>query len=108
MFIIAKQKVGERRKTSLCSSVPADLWDRFSNQVYGEPKLPKSYLSYLVLAHLVKVVSNNLPDPGPLQPDATHVVVGDLHNLLQAEHTWVCGRGQLIHGHGAQPAHEIN
>lgn len=65
-------------------------------------------MSYLVLAHLVKVVSNNLPDPGPLQPNATHVVVGDLHYLLQAEHTWVCGRGQLIHGHGAQPAHEIN
>lgn len=60
------------------------------------------------LPHLVKVVSNDLPDPGPLQPDAPHVVVGDLNYFLQAEHAWVCGRGQLIHGHGTQPAHKIH
>lgn len=38
------------------------------------------------LTDLVKVVSDDLPDPGPLQPDTTHVVVRDLHNLCQAEH----------------------
>lgn len=43
------------------------------------------------LTHLVEVVSDNLPDPGPLQPDAAHVVVGDFYYFLQAEHTWVCG-----------------
>lgn len=59
-------------------------------------------------SHLVEVVSDDLPDPGPLQPDAAHVVVGDLHYFLEAEHSRVCGRGQLIHGHGAEPAHEIN
>lgn len=62
----------------------------------------------MFLAHLVEVVSNNLPDPGPLQSDASHVVVGDLHYFLKAKHAWVCGRGQLIHGHSTQPAHEIN
>lgn len=62
----------------------------------------------MFLAHLVEVVSNNLPDPGPLQSDASHVVVGDLHYFLKAEHAWVCGRGQLIHGHSTQPAHKIN
>lgn len=54
------------------------------------------------------MVSNDLPDPGPLQSDAAHVVVGDLYYFLKAEHAWVCGRGQLIHGHSTQPAHEIN
>lgn len=61
-----------------------------------------------VHTHLVKVVSNDLPDPGPLQPDAPHVVIRDLNYLLQAEHTWMCRRGQLIHGHGTQPAHKIH
>lgn len=65
-------------------------------------------LMWSILAHLVEVVSNNFPDPGPLQSDAAHVVVGDLDYFLQAEHTWVCGRGQLIHGHSTQPAHKIN
>lgn len=60
------------------------------------------------LTHLVEMVSNNLPDSRPLQPDAAHVIVGDLHYFLQAEHARVCGRGQLVHGHGAQPAHKIN
>lgn len=54
------------------------------------------------------MVSDDLPDPGPLQPDAAHVVVRDLHYLLEAEHSRVRGRGQLIHGHGAEPAHKIN
>lgn len=34
------------------------------------------------LTHLVEMVSNDLPDAGPLQADAVHVVVGDLHYLL--------------------------
>lgn len=49
------------------------------------------------LADLVKVVSNDLPDSGPLQPDTTHVVVGDLHNLGQAEHAGVIYIGELVH-----------
>jgi len=49
-----------------------------------------------------------MPDPGPLQPDAVHVVVRDLHNLLQAEHAGLVGRGQLVHGHDAQPAHKVH
>lgn len=54
------------------------------------------------------MISNDVPDPGPLQPDAVHVVVGDLHDLLQAEHARVVWGRQLIHGHGAQPAHKVN
>ena len=42
-------------------------------------------------ADLVEVVSYDLPDAGPLQADAVHVVVGDLHDLLQAEHAWADG-----------------
>ena len=54
------------------------------------------------------MVSDDLPDAGPLQPDAVHVVVRDLHDLLQAEHPRLVGRGQLVHGDGAQPAHKVH
>lgn len=40
---------------------------------------------------LVEVVSYDLPDSRPLQPDSVHVVVGDFHNLLQAEHPRLVG-----------------
>lgn len=49
------------------------------------------------IADLVEVVSYDLPNAGPLQSDAVHVVVGDLHNLLQAEHARLVSRGQFIH-----------
>lgn len=58
--------------------------------------------------HLVEVVSNDLPDAGPLQPDAVHIVIGDFNNLLQAEHPRLVGRGQLVHGNGAQPSNKIH
>lgn len=49
-----------------------------------------------------------MPNPRPLQPDAVHVVVGDLHDLLQAEHARVVRGRQLVHGHGTQPAHKVH
>ena len=57
---------------------------------------------------LVKVVSNDLPNPRPLQPDAVHVVVGNFHDLLQAEHSGLVCRGQLVHGHRTQPPHKVH
>lgn len=60
------------------------------------------------ISDLVEVVSYDLPDPRPLQPDAVHVVVGDLHDLLQAEHPGLVRRGQLVHGHRAQPPDEVH
>lgn len=57
---------------------------------------------------LVEVVTYDLPNSGPLQPDAVHVVVGDFHNLLQAEHPWLVCRGQLVHGHRTQPPHKVH
>lgn len=60
------------------------------------------------MTHLVEMISYHLPNARPLQPDAVHVVVGDLHDLLQAEHAGlVCG-GQLVHGHGAEPPHKVH
>lgn len=54
------------------------------------------------------MVSYDLPNSRPLQPDAVHVVVGDFHNLLQAEHPRLVCWGQLIHGHRTQPPHEVH
>jgi len=50
---------------------------------------------------LVEVISYNLPNSRPLQPNAVHVVVRYFHNLLQAEHPRLVCRGQLVHGHRA-------
>lgn len=61
-----------------------------------------------VSTDLVEVVSYDLPNARPLQPDAVHVVVGDLHDLLQAEHPRLVRRGQLVHGHRAQPPHKVH
>jgi hypothetical protein len=36
--------------------------------------------------NLVKVFAKNIPKIGPLEPNARHIVVGDLDKLLQAEH----------------------
>lgn len=57
---------------------------------------------------LVEVISYNLPNSRPLQPDAVHVVVGYFHNLLQTEHPRLVRRGQLVHGHSAQPSDKVH
>ncbi len=54
------------------------------------------------------MVSYDLPNSRPLQPDAVHVVVGDFHYLLQAEHPRLVCWGQLIHGHRTQPPHKVH
>ena len=51
-------------------------------------------------AYLIEVVPDDLPDAGPLQPDPPHVVVGDLYDLLEAEHAGVRQTGEFIHRHG--------
>lgn len=58
--------------------------------------------------YLIKMISNNLPDSGPLQPYPAHVVVRNLDDLLQAEHSRVGGGEQLIHGYRTEPANEIH
>ena len=50
-------------------------------------------------AHQVEMFAEDLPDAGPLEPDPAHVVVGDLHQLGQAEHPGLRLYGQLIYGH---------
>lgn len=57
---------------------------------------------------LVEVISDDLPNAWPLQTDAVHVVVGDLHYLLQTEHAWLMSRGQLVHGHRTEPTHKVH
>lgn len=52
---------------------------------------------FFLQSHLVEMISYDFPYSGPLQPDATHVVVGYLNDLLQTEHSRVCRRGQFIH-----------
>ena len=59
-------------------------------------------------AYLVEVVPDDLPDAGPLQADPAHVVVGDLYDLLQAEHAGVRKTGEFIHRHGTQRLHKLN
>ena len=44
------------------------------------------------VTHLVEVFPENHPDAAPLQPDAVHVVIRNLDELLQAKHTRPCGR----------------
>lgn len=58
--------------------------------------------------HLIEMIPYNLPYPGPLQPDTTHVVVWYLHNLLQTEHSRVCRRGQFVHRYSTQPSYKIH
>ncbi len=57
---------------------------------------------------LVEVISDDLPNAWPLQTDAVHVVVGDLHYLLQTEHAWLMSRGQFVHGHRTEPTHKVH
>lgn len=57
---------------------------------------------------LVEVISDNLPNSRPLQPDAVHVVVRNLHDFLQAEHSGLMCRGELVHGHRTQPADKVH
>ena len=44
-----------------------------------------------MIPHGVKMCPKDLPHAGPLQSDSVHVVVGDLDDLLEAEHAWVGG-----------------
>ena len=57
---------------------------------------------------LIEVVPDDMPDSRPLQTDAAHVVVGDLDNLLQTEHTWVYNVRQFIHRHSAESTNKFN
>lgn len=54
------------------------------------------------------MISNHMPNPRPLQPDAVHVVIRYLHYLLQAEHARMVWGGQLVHGHSTQPPDKVN
>lgn len=54
------------------------------------------------------MITYHLPDPGPLEPDAAHVVVRNLHDLLQAEHARVRRGGQLVHRYSTQPTDKIH
>ena len=55
----------------------------------------------------VEVVAEHLPDATPLETDAAHVVVGDLDELLEAEHARRRG-GQLVQRDLHQRAHELD
>lgn len=44
----------------------------------------------------VKMVAENLPDSGPLQPDTAHVVIRDLDYLREGEHAGLRGVRQLL------------
>lgn len=57
---------------------------------------------------LVEMLANHLPDARPLQTDATHVVVGDLDDLLQTEHARAGETGQLVQGDCTQRLDELN
>lgn len=43
----------------------------------------------LCTTNLVEVVSYDLPNARPLQPDTVHVVVGDFYNFLETKHPWL-------------------
>ena len=62
----------------------------------------------LAAAHQVEMVAQHLPDPAPLQSDPPHVVVGDLHQLGQAEHPGLRTGCQLVYGDLAQSPHKVN
>ena len=62
----------------------------------------------LTAAHQVEMVAQHLPDPAPLQSDPAHVVVGDLHQLGQAEHPSLRTGCQLVYGDLTQRPHKIH
>ena len=62
----------------------------------------------VLVTHCIKVHSDDLPHSAPLQPHTVHVVVGDLYNLLEAEHARVSGTGQLLVRYGTQSFHKVN
>lgn len=81
---------------------------KWSKETDGLGSAPFSCFAAATLSDLVEVVSDDLPNTRPLQPDAVHVVVGDFYDLLQAEHPRLVSRGQLIHGHRTEPPHKIH
>jgi hypothetical protein len=62
----------------------------------------------VVVTHCVEVHSDDLPHSAPLQPHTVHVVVGDLNDLLDAEHPRVGGAGELLVRHGTQRLNKVN
>ena len=58
--------------------------------------------------HCVEVHSNDLPHSAPLQPHTVHVIVGDLYDLLEAEHPRMGGTGQLLVRYSTQSFHKVN
>ena len=54
------------------------------------------------------MIPDDLPDAGPLQSDPSHVVVGDLDDLLETKHAWMREAGELVHRHGTQRLHKLN
>ena len=58
--------------------------------------------------NLVKVVSDDVPDFTPLNPDTTHVVVTNFHDLLEREHPMSYGIVQLFAAYFTQRVREIH
>ena len=61
-----------------------------------------------LVTHCIEVHSNDLPHSAPLQSHTVHVVVGDLYDLLEAEHAGVSGAGELLVRHSTQSLHKVN
>lgn len=58
-------------------------------------------------AYLVEMLTENIPNPRPLKPNTTHVVIGDFDNFRQA----ILSRRirlQLVLAHVAQPLDKLN
>lgn len=74
------------------------LLDEFSGQlsqrVHGEERdlLPRA------TSYPVEVVTENLPDSGPLKPDASHVIIRDFDDFCERKHARLCGMRQLLEG----------
>ena len=60
------------------------------------------------VTHCIEVHSNDLPHSAPLQPHTVHVVVGDLDDLLEAEHAGMGRAGQFLVRHGTQGLNKVN
>ncbi len=61
-----------------------------------------------VTANAVEVLAQNLPNPAPLQPDAPHVVVGYLDDLLQTVHARTREGRELVAGDLAESLDEAD
>lgn len=74
------------------------LLDEFSGQlsqgIHGEERdfLPRA------TSYPVEVVAENLPDSGPLKPDASHVIIRDFDDFCERKHARLCGVRQFLEG----------